>query len=270
MKNILEKNKTVFILSAIFLVATTGTAGAVNANKTDVENKKYQMDQTKDDRRAEIQGELCERISEVAGKIQENLQTRNEKQIQLKEKNETRLQTKLQEREEKLSQRRVLRDQNREEFFLKLQERAKNQNQEDAAIEFKDTIEKAVETRRDLVDEALSAFHDGVQEAIASRNASNEALLAEYKKNREQISAEIKGVCENGGNAVQARQSLQSKLKVAKDDFKTDREEIVTVGEKVKELVQIKNAAIRAASEAFVSDVKSAQDKFNSEFEIEN
>lgn len=265
MKKIFTKNKTtIAFLSSCLLFA--GVAGAANnANNPDIESKKDQMQQIKDDRKEANQDRICDRMEELAGKIQTKLKTRNENRQQLRTESENRLQIRLQERESALNERRQIRDQYRNEFYANLQERAKGQQQEEAVSEFKNTVEDAVEARRDAVDAALDAFSNGVQQSIDSRKTSVDSLIAEYEKNREQLAAEVRNFCETNGDAVKARQTLQNRLQQAREEFKADQKEISSVGDTVKELAQVKNEAIRKASETFLSVFKEAQNRLRAE-----
>ncbi len=270
MKTILKRNKKISILlGSVFLFATGSASAAINVVEPSVGSKKDQMQQIKEDRKADMQDRICDRMEELGGKIQERLRTRNENQQQNRDKNEVRIQTRMQEQLENIEQRRQLRDQKREEFYLSLQERAQTEEQNAAVSEFKNSIEDAVEIRRAAVDKAVDDFHDGVQQAIDDRNSSVDNLVSDYQKSRERVAAEVKNVCDISSDAVGVRQSLQTKLQKAKDDFKLSKQDIPNVGEKVKELAQIRKEAVRKASEDFVAAVKSAQEKMRSEFQTE-
>lgn len=265
MKRIFTKNKTtIAFLSSCLLFA--GVAGAANnANNSDIESKKDQMQQIKDDRKAANQDRICDKMEELAGKIQTKLKMRSENRQQIRTESEKQLETKMQEREDALTQRRQVRDQYRSEFYDRLQEKAKNQQQEAAVLEFKNTIENAINTRREAVDAALDIFHDGVQQAVDSRKTSIDNLIAEYGKNREQLAAEVRNFCETSGDAVKARQTLQNRLQQAREEFKVDQKGVSSVGDTVKELAQVKNEAIRKASETFLSVFKEAQNRLRAE-----
>ncbi|HBO16491.1 MAG: Chromatin assembly factor-1 p180 subunit [Candidatus Moranbacteria bacterium GW2011_GWE2_35_2-] len=265
MKKIFTKNKTTIVFFS-FCLLFAGVAGAANnANNSNIEDKKDQMQQIKDDRKATSQDRICDRMEELEGKIQTKLKTRSENRQQFRIESEKQLEAKLQEREDELTQRRQVRDQYRSEFYARLQERVNNQQQKDAVSEFKNVVENAVNTRREAVDDALDIFHDGVQQAVDSRKTSIDNLITEYGKNREQLTAEVRKFCETSGDAVKARQTLQNRLQQAREEFKVDQKEVSSVGDTVKELAQIKNEAIRKASEVFMSVLKDAQEKLQTE-----
>ncbi len=265
MKTNFIKNETILISLSFCLLLAGVASAANNVNDTDIESKKDQMQQIKDDRKAENQDRICDKIEELAGKIQTNLKTRNENRQQLRMESENRLKVKMQERESTLIQRRQVRDQYRSEFYARLQERVKTQQQKDAVSEFEDTIEDAVKARREAVDAALDIFHDGVQQAVDSKKSSVDNLIAEYEKNREQLAAEVRNFCETSGDVAETRQTLRNRLQQAREEFKTDQKEISSVGGTVRELAQTKNESIRKASETFMSVLKDAQNKLQAE-----
>ncbi|MCK9378819.1 MAG: hypothetical protein M0P97_01590 [Candidatus Moranbacteria bacterium] len=267
MRTIFRDNKKISILLiSAFLVAAGSASAAIDASSS-VGSKKDQMQQIKEDRKADIQDRICDRMGELGSKIQERLRMQNENRQQNRSNNEIRLQTRTQEQVNNLEQRRQLRDQKRAESYTNLQAMVQTEQQTVAILEFKASIEEAVKTRRLDTDEAIDAFHKGVQQAIDDRNSSVDGLISEYQKNREQITVEVKNICSTDGDVVGTKQSLQTKLQQAKDDFNASKKDIPNVSEKVRELAQIRKEAVNDASEIFMEKVKTAQEKLRAEFQ---
>lgn len=266
MKTIVSENKIITIIGAFILVMVAGVASAANGNKANAigsnNDQRDQMQQVKDDRQAAAQDRVCEKMAENAERLQERLRAREENQQQRKIDSENRLQLRIQERDASLDQRRQLRDQNREQSYENLQLRVSTDEQQAAVAEFKNEVEKAVTVRRAAVDAAIDTFHLGVQQAVENKNSKVDGLIAQYNQQRARVASEAQNFC-NKGDVTQAQQTLQNRLQQSREEFKISQDKLPNVGTQVKELAQVKNTAIRTASEAFTATIKAAQDKLN-------
>ena len=101
-------------------------------------------------------------------------------------------------RENSLAELRKKQDERRNEYYKKLEERAKTEEQKEAVLKFESQIEAAVKTRRAAVDAAIAAFQKGMDDAIAQKTDSAEAAAAAFQSAVQAAFSQGQSDCESG------------------------------------------------------------------------
>ena len=142
-------------------------------------------------------------------------------------------------------------DKNRIDRYTKMEARASTTAQIAAVATFKTNVDAAVKVRRAAVDSAVKTFQDGVNKLLAGRQTTVDAAFAKLKTDTSAAIAKAKEACANGTDPMTIRTTLATDLKVANDAFSASIKPSTTLESQVNALRVTRDAAVKAAIEAF-------------------
>jgi hypothetical protein len=158
---------------------------------------------------------------------------------------------------ENLTQVREKWDENYEERFALISERASTEEQKTAVEEFQTTIRDALLARRTTVDEAMKAFREGVDVIVSEKETENESLKAELKAKTEEAFNQAKADCEAGVEPRIAMAKLMESFRNTKtSSLRTG--DSSGIGDEIKNLSQTRNEAVKMAQEKFKATLDEA------------
>jgi len=168
---------------------------------------------------ATANGQACARIENAKEatitRMQERLTTLENRRAQTKNA----IQTRRTEHKSRLTELRNTWDENRDQIYQKLQERAQTESQTQAVANFQETIETAVTVRRTAIDQAIETYWAGVDSLYATRVESTDDITKTYQSAVQTAFANALEACGNDESAVQIRATLTSALRTARQNF---------------------------------------------------
>lgn len=276
MKTIYKNTFSVFVIVALVMPMTV-MAEDVDSAMTRAEEMKVkqaerraEMDAKRTEKMAENESKrleaFCSRFTEQAAKIAANI---TEHKGQLQERKENRDDTISQNRDNRdaiLENKRSDTDGRRSEMYAKLEAKADTDAKKAAVADFKDTVEKAVDTRRVAVNTALETFRKGVDAAVVGRKD-------DMKKNADAFEAAVnnalekaKADCDGGSDQETIRSNFRSALTAARASLKEDRSASDKVSTEMKALAETRRTAVKKAVESFQATMQSAKDTLKQVF----
>ncbi len=199
-----------------------------------------------------ISERLSAKIANLADVRQDRLQRISEHQVSYSEK--------LQESREKW-------DENRAQQFNALEDKAETDAERQAVVQFKTAMTAAISARRTAVDAAIAAFRSGLQAAISSRKTAADAAIAAYKSAIDAANAKARTDCAAGLNVRTVRDNYVAALKLARDKYNTDRQNVENLGGKVKALVTARRQAMEKAHNDFKTAAEAARARLKAALE---
>jgi hypothetical protein len=146
-----------------------------------------------------------------------------------------------------------------DEYYSKLESRAKNEAQLKAVATFRTAITKAVNDRRVATDAALAVYRKGVDQLLISRRTAIETLVKNYETGMKALFAKAKADCTAGVDGKKVRTNLKDGVGQVKNTFKTNRQTIEALNEKISPILAEKKQALIRADANFKAAVKRAQ-----------
>jgi len=193
----------------------------------------------------------CEVITQIYSRIEQRLTQRetqlNEKIVEIGNK----YAEKNQQRETILGQRREKWDENRQEQFAKLQEKAQTDSQKQAVIAFVKTITQAVKDRRAAFDKAISDFQKGLQAINKSRVGTLSKAVTDYKSSVKEAFDKADQSCESGIAIKTIRNNLREDLQGVRSQYQADIKKFQGNGAEIQKLVEAKKEAMNKAKDEF-------------------
>lgn len=200
----------------------------------------------------------CEAITQIYSKIEQRL-TQREGQLSGKQGDiGNRYQERKQRREENLEQRRAKWDENRQEHFAKLYERAIDDEKKQAVTEFVEIITNAVKDRRGAFDQAILDFQDGLDSIHQGRLGILADAVADYKEGVKAAFDEAEQGCSDGLDIMTIRENLMEDLKDVRDQYREDVRSFKSHGEEIQELIEAKKEAMNNAKDEFKETLEQA------------
>ena len=157
-------------------------------------------------------------------------------------------------------------DDNREEQFGKLEEKAQTDAQKQAVAQFKSTMTAAISTRRAAVDVAIQTFRQGLQQAINDRKTATDTTVSTYKSTINLAIDKAKSDCASGVDTKTVRTNLIQSLKTAREQFNTARQNIEKLSESVETLVAARKQAVEKAHDDFKKAAEQARIQLKAAF----
>jgi len=202
---------------------------------------------------------LCSKLTDFVSKFEQKV-IGHESKLETKRTDIlNRITAKRDERNTKLAGNRTKWDDNRNEHYAKLEERAQTDVQKQAVDTFKVAIEAAVAKRRAAVDAAIQSSRQQTDLLIASRKSSVDGAVNAFKA---AVDAAIKIAeldCAGSTDSKTVRQTLISSLKAAQEKFKTDRQAIDKLGPIISQMTTTRNQAIQKAFDDFKAELEAAK-----------
>ncbi|MEF3691648.1 MAG: hypothetical protein V3574_01160 [Candidatus Moraniibacteriota bacterium] len=247
--------KKEILIGAIFL-GLVGIIWSWNAQAEEYRSDKIAERKIKlEEKRSEV---LCGRIDEIGNRLQKRMSGIN---FDLKDRVENKV-SEMRElarsREVDLEERRIERDEERNDFYLKLSAQAGDDQEKKEAVErFKKSVEAAVLKRRLAIDEAKSEMNLGIDEALKKRTEEMEALRFNFEKDLEKIIDEARKTCSGDLKISELKESVRAR----KNEYKNDISEVKKVQTSIQALRENRKAEVKEAIETFKSEMKTAQEK---------
>ena len=200
---------------------------------------------------------FCERIDEVASRIDQQVTNRT-----------TKLQTKRQEginqlagrrnvRNERAVENRVKRDENRTEHYAKLEARAVTSAQKEAVATFRATVESAITARKTAIDSATQSFRQSLNQVIIARQAAIDAAVNTFQSSRATAVNQARADCAAGIDARTVRETFHTNIRTAQAQFNNERQGI----EMRKDLIEPIQGTQRQAIEKAITDFRATMEK---------
>lgn len=207
------------------------------------------------------QEKICDRISELAGKVGGKIEEKESALSLRQEERMAKWTRHIEEQSAKISQLRADHEANYDEHFKALEDKAQTDGQKKAVADFEAAVEAALTARRSAVDSAQKTFREGVKSAISGRKTDASQLMSDFNAARTAAFQKAESDCAEGVGAEAVKKNLRSDLQAAKTKLQGDRKNIEKVGSVVKELA----AARRQAVEKAHVDFKAAMEKARAE-----
>jgi len=250
MKSII-KSANKFLLLIVVSVSLLLISPAVNAQ----DRNKTGANLTKED----AAKNFCINFSSLSDKYKQNIDNQIAK-LQEKINNEAqKIQANRQTFDNGLENNRAKWEKNRQGIYDKLSNKAVTDAQKQALAAFKTAIEAAAAARENAVGAARIAYRQGVDQLVSQRKTEILQNFDNFKSNFQSISQQAISNCSSGiTSPAYIRQIYQQNLKAARTTRVTALQEIDKIGPKIKELAQIRNAAVQQALKTYQSALKTA------------
>lgn len=203
------------------------------------------------DVKVSVGADFCTNIESLTGKVVAKVPKREDKRDEHLDNRVTKVNGRLQLRVEKLDDRREQWDENRVDRYAKIDIRATTTVQKEAVLAFKTNIDAAVKVRRTAVDAAVKAFQDGVNKLLADRQTKVDAAFATLKTATDAAVAKAKADCKAGKDPKTVRVQFAADIRAANTAFTASIKPAGDIETKVKALRTTRDAAVKAAVEAF-------------------
>jgi len=197
----------------------------------------------------------CERISKLAVMMQSRLDDERGKLLARRDERTSKLADRRAGEQARLADRRDKWESHWEDLIGRLE--ANGATNTAAIAAFKTAMEAAWKARNAAIDAADKAFRDGLDKLIADKKTAVENASLAFKTAASAAFSKAKADCASGVSATTVMANLRSALKAAQDKFKSDRQSIDKIGDKVKALVTARQAAVEKAK----ADFKAAAEK---------
>ena len=247
------------IFSLLIVAGISFSVSALAINATPDENKKADNQQKKADRVAEINENVCERISERADKFSQKML---EEENRFRTRSEERLGNwtdKKTEKETALNAKRATWDANREEQFSALEAKATTDEQKKAVADFKLKTKTAITTRRSAMDSAIKTFQAGMQTAIATRQGQIDQLISTSRTSRQTLLDKAKADCGSGVDAKTVMANFKSGMQANREKLQADRKNVEKMNVKVAALIEARKQAVEKALADFKASMEQAR-----------
>lgn len=198
-----------------------------------------------------VGADFCTNVDTLTGKVVAKVPKREDRRDEHLDDRVTKVNGRLQLRVEKLDDHRDKWDDNRTDRYAKIDIRATTTVQKEAVATFKTNVEAAVKVRRTAVDAAVKAFQDGVNKLLADRQTKIDAAFATLKTATDAAIAKAKADCASGKDPKTVRVQFAADLRAANTAFAATIKPAGDMDTKVKDLRKTRDAAIKAAVDAF-------------------
>lgn len=200
---------------------------------------------------------MCERISRLSDDIQARLEDGRTKLLARRDERTERLTQHRADLDSRLVDRREKWEGHWDDLIGRLE--ASSATNTAAIAAFKTAMEAAWKTRNVSVDAARKAFRDGLDKLLADKKAAVENASLAFRASAAAAFAKAKTDCDSGVSPEMVMTNLRTALKTAQEKFNADRKSIDKIGEKVKALVQVRQAAVAKAVDDFRAAVEKAK-----------
>jgi len=172
-----------------------------------------------------------------------------------------RLDERIASQETGLAQARTRQDRRRERRFELMVNRAGNEDVLTAVSTFEDEVEQALIVRRAAIDEAMDEYLADLDQVVMDRRTALDAEVTTFRGDVVDAFASIQTDCTSGDTLVSVRQNMNTVVRSAYQKFMTNWRGVRSLNGAVKELVDRRNAAFRAAWVEFKTSVETARDE---------
>ncbi|HLN19000.1 MAG TPA: hypothetical protein VK255_02405, partial [Patescibacteria group bacterium] len=238
-------------LSIYVPVLAIAPANPGNSNKP-LKNNYQERKDIREERQVQKQENLCQRISDLANREQERL-TQRTKNSGDRFQN---WQQKTTEKDSELANLRSSWDDNRNDQFKKLEEKATTDAQKKAVADFEAAVKAAIAARRTAVDAAITTFREGVKKLISDRSESVSSGFSAFTKAVQAAYGTAKSDCANSKDPATIRTTLRNSIQAARAKFHSEKTS-AKVGGNIQTLIDARRTAVNKA----MTDFKAAMEK---------
>ncbi len=262
------KNVGFGLVALSILVPNLSVASAITNTRPERATTKTedQQKEAKEKAKAEQTAQYCKRLEQTTSKMVSEAETLRTRWNTTKTEKKSEISENREDRMGKLGEVRETGDSRRENHYTKLEERATTDAQKSAVAKFKATMETAVRTRRTAIDTALRTYKAGVDALLKKRQDDTQSALTKMRTSIKTATDKAKTDCTAGVDAATIRSTLQASTKAAREQFKTDRQNIEKGRTGLEELRKTRNASIKAAVDSFKTTAENARKELRSAF----
>jgi hypothetical protein len=169
-------------------------------------------------------------------------------------------------RDAKLEEARSEADQKRSEWYARLEDRAKGDDQKDAVVKYKQRVEEAVDDRRDAVDAAIAEFRKSVDELAVKRSTSMQTARDTFRASTEAAAKKLETDCANGVATDVVVKDFKASLKAGREKLAADKKAVATLESEIKILAEVRKKSIAAAVTTFQAELQAANEDLQASF----
>lgn len=218
----------------------------------------------RENKKLQIGGMFCENIETLESKIETQISEKSGKFEGKKDVRIAKIDTRRDVRDEKRAQNRSEIDIKRDTKVDALMEKADNDAERTAVLNFEETLKDAVATRRSSVDSAVKIFRAGVDEILNNKFEGLDSSIPAFKSKVEQAIAKAKSDCANGVEDSVARESFKAVIKSAREEFSAFRGD--EIKSQIKALAEARKTSIENAVNTFKATMEDARDDLKTAF----
>lgn len=215
---------------------------------------------------AQTSGGFCARISNVKTELNTKLTEVERKRSEKRTSITNDLKVRKDERAAKVKETRDEAEENLEEALDEVEEDLTTA-QKTALNTFKAAMKRAQAARKTAVDAAVSKYRTDLQALINKRQEAVRLAGLTLKNSTAAALAKAQADCAAGVDQATVRSNLKISMDAAQAKFRTDIQAVENIGPQVKVLVDTRNAAMKAAKDAFRTAVNQAKEALKAALE---
>lgn len=263
----INSKKTIFLLVVSGILVSAGTFAQNNPANSRKDQAVKNNTVSPGAGRSDNAGQnFCDRFSALADDLNQKVEQQRNRIQTRQEERFTNWASRSSEVDANLDMARDNWDENREEQFTALENRAQTEEQKKAVSEFEATVRVAVETRRAAVDAAMNTFREQVKNSIQTRQGQADESVSVFDSARLAAIEKAKTACGNGSDPVKVRTTLRTELKAAQDKLQGDRQNITKVSANIEAEIQTRRQAVQKAGNEFRATMEQARIKLKAAF----
>lgn len=197
----------------------------------------------------------CKGLGNMLSKIDQRMNNGNNGIEKKREEVNNRIREQREEREQKREEKREKWDLNREEHFNLILERAITEEQKEAVSEIIERIREAIQNKRIALDNVMSDFHGAMDELKNNRNQNANRVMNNYRNEIKLVFELSENECNNGVDPKTVRENLRNRLRDAKNNFNNSKPVVEDAKEKLNEIINIKQEAIKNVLDIFKAEI---------------
>lgn len=202
--------------------------------------------------------EFCTKFTETANTIAGNISKQQTKALGFLTERKDASKEGRDIRDAELKDARDKADEKRNDWYKRLDNKADTDAKKNAVLQFKQTVDGAVDVRQTAVDTAIESFRKGVNDVLLVRDGSMQGTNDAFQIAVNTVVAKVKTDCDNGETTITIRSNFKTGLKNARDVLKTDKKNVDKVGSQVKALALTRQETVKKAVSQFQTTLKTA------------
>lgn len=228
--------------------------------KDDLDSRMAERKDVMEERQGAMTEARCENILRAGDTLVTRLTDREDAFKKSRETWTDRWQEHVTEADDTLASRRNDDDMRREEMYANMLDRATTDEQKAAIKTFQDAVEAAVEERRATVDQAIADFRSAASQLRDGSKTSHDGAVAAFQTAVQAAVQQAKAACGDGTDPQTVREQLRTSLKSAHENLSGSLKSDDTLGQRIKALVDARQATVTAAMETFRQKLEAARE----------
>lgn len=148
--------------------------------------------------------------------------------------------------------------------FAKLDDKAVTEEQKAAVVEFKASVNNAIDTRRTAIDSVIQDFRSEMDSLNTAQKSKIDAAVTDFNTARKAAITKAKASCASGVADAVVKSTFDSDMQAAKDAFKMAKGSLEK--KDVETIISARKNAIDVAITNFKNAMTAAQDKLKQAF----